>query len=128
MKGKLFRKCKKTSQGKDLYYQETALTAFMRMAQRKKPAAIIVTGDITFNGERVSAEKFAEIFKPLKHTQVLVLPENHDIFDGWAREFRGKKQFYAGEISPMFWRSIFAKSYRQAFNTDDSYNKKSGSI
>ena len=112
MKGKFFRKCKKTSQGKDLYYQETALTAFMRMAQRKKPAAIIVTGDITFNGERVSAEKFAEIFKPLKHTQVLVLPGNHDIFDGWAREFRGKKQFYAGEISPMFWRSIFAKSYR----------------
>lgn len=54
----------------------------MRMAQRKKPAAIIVTGDITFNGERVSAEKFAEIFKPLTHTQVLVLPENHDIFDG----------------------------------------------
>ncbi len=73
MKGKLFRKCKKTSQGKDLYYQETALTAFMRMAQRKKPAAIIVTGDITFNGERVSAEKFAEIFKPLKHTSSLSL-------------------------------------------------------
>ena len=118
--GQAFSQMQKTSQGKDLYYQETALTAFMRMAQRKKPAAIIVTGDITFNGERVSAEKFAEIFKPLKHTQVLVLPGNHDIFDGWAREFRGKKQFYAGEISPMFWRSIFAKSYRQAFNTDDS--------
>lgn len=118
-KGQAFSQMQKTSQGKDLYYQETALTAFMRMAQRKKPATII-TGDITFNGERVSAEKFAEIFKPLKHTQVLVLPGNHDIFDGWAREFRGKKQFYAGEISPMFWRSIFAKSYRQAFNTDDS--------
>lgn len=110
--GQAFSQMQKTSQGKDLYYQETALTAFMRMAQRKKPAAIIVTGDITFNGERVSAEKFAEIFKPLKHTQVLVLPGNHDIFDGWAKEFRGKKQFYAGEISPMFWRSIFAKSYR----------------
>ncbi len=117
--GQAFSQMQKTSQGKDLYYQETALTAFMRMAQRKKPATII-TGDITFNGERVSAEKFAEIFKPLKHTQVLVLPGNHDIFDGWAREFRGKKQFYAGEISPMFWRSIFAKSYRQAFNTNDS--------
>ena len=118
--GQAFSQMQKTSQGKDLYYQETALTAFMRMAQRKKPAAIIVTGDITFNGERVSAEKFAEIFRPLKHTKVLVIPGNHDIFDGWAREFRGKKQFYAGEISPMFWRSIFAKSYRQAVDTDDS--------
>lgn len=43
----------KTSQGKDLYYQETALSAFVRMAEEKKPAAIIVTGDVTFNGERV---------------------------------------------------------------------------
>ncbi len=53
MKDKPFHACKKTSQGKDLYYQEIALSAFMRMAQRKKPAAIIVTGDVTFNGERV---------------------------------------------------------------------------
>ena len=34
--------------------------------------------------------------------------------------FRGKKQFYAGEISPMFWRSIFDKSYREATDEDDS--------
>ncbi len=64
--GQAFSRMQKTSQGKDLYYQETALSAFMRMAQRKNPAAIIVTGDLTFNGERVSAERFAEIFKPLR--------------------------------------------------------------
>ncbi len=118
--GQAFSRMQKTSQGKDLYYQEIALTAFMRMAQAKKPAAIVVTGDVTFNGERVSAERFAEIFKPLKETKLLVLPGNHDIYDGWAREFRGKKQFYAGEIGPMFWKSIFAKSYRQAEDTDNS--------
>lgn len=33
--GQAFSQMQKTSQGKDLYYQETALTAFMRMAQRK---------------------------------------------------------------------------------------------
>lgn len=112
--GQAFSYMQKTSQGKDLYYQETALSAFMRMAQAKKPAAIVVTGDVTFNGERASAERFAQIFKPLTCTKLLVLPGNHDIFDGWAREFRGKKQFYAGQISPMFWRSIFADSYRCA--------------
>ena len=109
----------KTSQGKDLYYQETALSAFVRMAQKKKPAAIIVTGDVTFNGERVSAEKFAEIFKPLEETQLLVLPGNHDIYDGWAREFRGKKQYYAGQISPRMWRNIFKTSYKNAVSVDD---------
>lgn len=117
--GQAFSQMQKTSQGKDLYYQETALSAFVRMAQKKKPAAIIVTGDVTFNGERVSAEKFAEIFKPLEETQLLVLPGNHDIYDGWAREFRGKKQYYAGQISPRIWRNIFKTSYKNAVSVDD---------
>ena len=117
--GQAFSQMQKTSQGKDLYYQETALSAFVRMAQKKKPATIIVTGDVTFNGERVSAEKFAEIFKPLEETQLLVLPGNHDIYDGWAREFRGKKQYYAGQISPRMWRNIFKTSYKNAVSVDD---------
>lgn len=117
--GQAFSQMQKTSQGKDLYYQETALSAFVRMAQKKKPSAIIVTGDVTFNGERVSAEKFAEIFKPLEETQLLVLPGNHDIYDGWAREFRGKKQYYAGQISPRMWRNIFKTSYKNAVSVDD---------
>lgn len=100
--GQAFSRMQKTSQGKDLYYQETVLSSFMKMAQEKKPAAIIVTGDITFNGERVSAERFRDIFRPLKDTKLLILPGNHDIYDGWSREFRGKKQFYAGQISRCF--------------------------
>ena len=87
MKVKLSLVCKKRVKVRISTIKETALSAFMRMAQRKNPAAIIVTGDLTFNGERVSAERFAEIFKPLKKTKVLVLPGNHDVFDGWAREF-----------------------------------------
>jgi len=118
--GQAFSQMQKTSQGKDLYYQETALSAFVRMAEEKKPAAIIVTGDVTFNGERVSAERFAEIFKPLTKTKLLVLPGNHDIYDGWAREFHGKKQYYAGQIGPRMWRNIFRTSYETAVSVDNS--------
>lgn len=118
--GQAFSQMQKTSQGKDLYYQETTLSAFVRMAEEKKPAAIIVTGDVTFNGERVSAERFAEIFKPLTKTKLLVLPGNHDIYDGWAREFHGKKQYYAGQISPRMWRNIFRTSYETAVSVDNS--------
>lgn len=116
--GQAFSQMQKTSQGKDLYYQEIALSAFARMAEEKKPAAIIVTGDVTFNGERVSAEKFAELFKPLTKTKLLVVPGNHDIYDSWAREFRGKKQYYAGQINPRMWRNIFKKSYENALSID----------
>ena len=58
--GEAFRNIQKTSQGKDLDYQEIALRAFCKMANEKKPAAIIVTGDVTFNGELISAQKFQE--------------------------------------------------------------------
>lgn len=118
--GQAFAQMQKTSQGKDLYYQETVLKAFVKMALEKKPTAIVVTGDLTFNGERASAQEFAKIFSPLKKTtKLLVVPGNHDIFDGWAREFRGKKQYYAGQISPLSWKSIFDVSYKGSLDEDD---------
>lgn len=40
--GQAFSRMQKTSQGKDLYYQEIALSAFVKMANEKKPAAIVV--------------------------------------------------------------------------------------
>ena len=71
--GQAFSQMQKTSQGKDLYYQEVVLSAFVKKALDKKPDAIIVTGDVTFNGERVSAQRFAEIFKPLKGKTKLLI-------------------------------------------------------
>ncbi|MBP2058019.1 putative phosphodiesterase [Lactobacillus colini] len=109
--GQAFAQMQKTSQGKDLYYQEEALSNFVKMANEKKPAAIVVCGDVTFNGERISAQKFAKIFSKLTDTKLLVLPGNHDIYDGWAREFKNNKQYYTGQISPTFWRDIFKTSY-----------------
>lgn len=116
--GIAFDKMRKTSVGKDLDYQEVALKCFVKMAQEKKPAAIVVTGDVTFNGELFSAKKFAQIFAPLKDTKLLVLPGNHDIYDGWAREFHGDRQLYTPEISPEDWKKIFKESYDCASNQD----------
>ncbi|MCT6891910.1 MAG: metallophosphoesterase, partial [Lactobacillus sp.] len=67
--GQAFQRIQNTSQGKDLVYQEIALRAFTDLANEKKPAAIIVTGDVTFNGELISAQKFAEIFRNLNETK-----------------------------------------------------------
>ena len=118
--GQAFSKMQMTSQGKDLYYQEEVLQNFVKMANEKKPAAIVVCGDVTFNGERVSAQRFAEIFSKLESTKLLVLPGNHDIYDGWAREFKGDKQYYAGQISPRMWKNIFSASYEDAISCDDN--------
>lgn len=116
--GQAFRHIQNTSQGKDLVYQETALRTFVDLANKKKPTAIIVTGDVTFNGELISAQKFAEIFSRLKETKLLVLPGNHDIYDGWARAFKGPNQLYAQQISPKSWQEIFKNSYDCALSID----------
>ena len=116
--GQAFRHIQNTSQGKDLVYQETALRTFVDLANKKKPTAIIVTGDVTFNGEFISAQKFAAIFSHLKETKLLVLPGNHDIYDGWARAFKGPNQLYAQQISPKSWQEIFKNSYDCALSID----------
>ncbi|WEV70168.1 metallophosphoesterase [Lactobacillus sp. ESL0785] len=118
--GAAFIRMQNTSQGKDLFYQETALRAFCKMANEKKPAAIIVTGDVTFNGELISAVKFNEIFSDLTETKLLVLPGNHDIYDGWARKFIGNKQYLTKQISPQKWHDLFQTSYNCSLNQDPS--------
>lgn len=118
--GKAFKLIQDTSQGKDLNYQEVALTAFCKMANEKKPSAIIVTGDVTFNGELLSALRFQEIFSKLTDTKILLLPGNHDIFDGWARKFKDNQQLYAKQISPDNWQQIFTLSYDCALDKDNN--------
>ncbi|WEV50278.1 metallophosphoesterase [Lactobacillus sp. ESL0731] len=116
--GSAFARMQNTSQGKDLVYQEVALSAFCKMAQEKKPAAIIVTGDVTFNGELISAQKFQEIFSSLTETKLLVLPGNHDIYDGWARSFKAAKQSLTPQISPQAWRQVFKSTYDCSLSQD----------
>lgn len=57
--GSAFDQMRKTSAGKDLDYQELSLKAFVRKVITEKPIAVIITGDLTFNGEKVSALKLA---------------------------------------------------------------------
>lgn len=115
--GLAFQHMRNTSAGKDLDYQEIALTAFVRKVIQEKPTAVIITGDVTFNGAKISGERLANIFKPLTKNKIafLVLPGNHDIFDGWARKFKGDHEDYTPQISPAIWKEIFADSYHYAY-------------
>lgn len=122
-KGWAFQKMQNTSVGKDLHYQQNALLAFTRKVLKEKPDVVVVTGDITFNGERLSMQRFAEIFAPLKRhgIKLLVLPGNHDIYDGWARKFKDDVQYRTDQVSPQDFKEIFYdSSYRYAAREDGS--------
>ena len=68
---------------------------------------------MTFNGAKRSAERLGEIFAPLKEAGIalLVIPGNHDIYDGWARSFSGSEERRVAQISPADWKEIFSASY-----------------
>ena len=117
--GEAFQKMRDTSAGKDLDYQNLALKAFVRKIMQDKPNAVVITGDLTFNGEKISAEKLAKIFQPIAQAGIafLVLPGNHDIYDGWARKFEQERQIRIAQNSPDDWKKIFTNSYKAAYHS-----------
>ncbi|MCI1290537.1 MAG: metallophosphoesterase [Lactobacillus sp.] len=120
--GPAFRRMEQTTAGKDLAFQEWRLQGLVALAIKKRPTAIIITGDLAFNGEYESAQRLADIFAPLEVLGIplLVVPGNHDIHDGWARSFHQNEMKFAREISPSDWKNLLYASYMQAAAQDDS--------
>lgn len=119
--GEAFQFIKSTAAGKDLEYQEESLAAFVEKVLAAKPTGVIITGDLTLNGEKASAEKLQEIFEPIREAGIFVfcIPGNHDIHDGWARSFEGDQQVVTDQISPNDFKKMFADGFEQATSLDE---------
>lgn len=118
--GSAFEKMQQTAAGKELRYQEDSWQSLIEQAKKEQPDALIVTGDLTFNGEKQSAETLVGFFEALEQegVAVFVLPGNHDIHDGWARKFIGDEQFTTSQISPKDFETLFSSSYERAIEKD----------
>ncbi|WP_125704706.1 metallophosphoesterase [Lacticaseibacillus daqingensis] len=118
--GAAYTAIKGSTSGKDLDAQPVALRAFVRQALAVHPVAVVLTGDVTFNGAKASAQSLAKRLAPLQRAGIAVLavPGNHDIFDGWARAFRGKQQLTTAQLSPTDWRRIFPDAFTHATSQD----------
>ncbi|WP_225418454.1 metallophosphoesterase [Lacticaseibacillus daqingensis] len=115
-----FTAIKQSTAGKDLDYQPVAIRAFVHAALKAKPTAVVITGDITFNGALASAKGLAKRLRPLQKAgiRVLVVPGNHDIYDGWARAFKGQNQLKVAQIGPTDWQRVFPDGYMHATSED----------
>ena len=58
-----------------------------------KPTLVLLTGDLTYNGERLSHERMAQYLDRMAShgIQPLVIPGNHDCNNAYARRFDGDK-------------------------------------
>ncbi len=121
--GEAFSYIEKTAAGKDLRYGKERMEALVEQAKREHPSLLLVSGDLSLNGERQSMVELARYFAKIEEqgTQVLVIPGNHDIASGWARAFRGDQQEVVNQVSAQQFEEIFAEAgYKQASSRDQS--------
>ncbi|MDE1548477.1 metallophosphoesterase [Jeotgalibaca caeni] len=108
--GEAFRRMQATSAGKDLARMPQIMEALVWEAAKEQPDLLIVSGDLTFNGEYQSMKEMADFFRQIEEngTQVSVIPGNHDIHSGWARKFEGEEMEPVEQVTPDDFKTLFA--------------------
>ena len=120
--GKAFWNLVKSDDGKAHQYSEQLLEALAARALEEKPSALVLSGDITLNGEK---ENHLELAKKLKEIQdggvpVVVIPGNHDIQNHNAAVYFGDKKEAAEylESGEEFYEIYHSFGYDQSPNRD----------
>ncbi len=108
--------------GKISQYSHDMVLAFKEEALKKTPDVILVSGDLTFNGEKESHIDFANILKEIQDngTKVLVFPGNHDIDYPYAYSYIDNKADITDNVSQNEFEDIYGDfGYNTAVNKDD---------
>ena len=106
----LFIRALQAGDGKITQYGDELMEALCDEAVRLQPDALIVTGDLSFNGERASHEALADWFARIESNgiPVWVIPGNHDINVPSARWFQGNGWEYTPAVTPEEFGTIYA--------------------
>lgn len=122
--GEAFQAYLASGDGTQINYDEEIVNAFARDVIQKKPDILVISGDLTNNGEKESHLELAEKLKnitQLSDIRIYVIPGNHDIRNPWARGFKGKEQYLAENINRQDFRVIYREfGYGKAISTDQS--------
>lgn len=109
--------------GKVMEYSEELVEAFVDTVIQNRPDALILTGDLTFNGARKSHEDLAEKLTKIESAgvPVLVIPGNHDL-DNWrAASFSGDEYEFVPSVSSTEFEELYAAfGYEDALSRDQA--------
>ena len=104
-----FMEMAEESDGRVLPYLWEITDAFFDEVSEIRPDVLIVSGDLTMEGEKLSHQEFAEKLGSLEDEgiQVLVIPGNHDINNGAAKGYREDTIYptasdTAGELAQIY--------------------------
>ncbi len=100
---------------------EAILEATLEEIMESDADVVLVSGDLTKDGEKISHEQFADFLKKVEQSgkQVYVTAGNHDIYNPHAYSFKGSETKKVDHISPKEFRSIYRSfGYGEAIAKD----------
>ncbi len=120
--GTAFWKMLDADDGKLHQYSEEMIDALVEEAIARQPSALVLSGDITLNGERENHEKLAEKLRRVQDAgvPVVVIPGNHDINNKNAATYFGEKKEPAEYLDSgeAFYEIYHEFGYDQSPNRD----------
>ena len=123
--GPYFQRVLANGDGKLAQYSEEITDAFLAQVLEGRPEALILTGDLTFNGAIESHEDLAAKLRALEAAgvPVLVLTGNHDVFNGNAARYEGEGYEPVYSASSMGFREIYGE-----FGPDEAISEAPDSL
>lgn len=123
--GPYFQRLIENADGKAMQYCEEVTDAFIEQVVALSPGALILSGDLTFNGARQSHEALAEKLRCVQDAgvPVFVLPGNHDLENPMAASFQGNSYKLVKSVTAQQFAEIY-----QAFGYQNALALDAGSL
>lgn len=119
--GEYFQLVLENGDGKAMEHCEEITDAFVEQVISDPPDALLLSGDLTFNGARKSHEALIEKLSKIKEAgiQVLVLPGNHDLKNRYAASYQGDGYTLVDSIDGEEFTELYsAFGYADALSRD----------
>ena len=106
----LFLQALMRGDGKYAQHGEELMEALVEEVKHQQPDALLVTGDLAYNGEKASHERLAAFFARIEAdgTPVWVITGNHDINVTRAIGFQGNGWYTTDSVTEEEFASIYA--------------------
>ena len=110
LRGGTLLRALRSGDGKLTQHMDVLLDGLQQEIARLRPDALLVTGDLAFNGERASHVALAERFSEIEAlgVPVWVLPGNHDINVGRPVGFTDEGWYPVEGVTPEAFSEIYA--------------------
>lgn len=123
--GPCFQQVVADGDGKYMLAIETIMDTFAAQVIAEAPQALVLSGDLSFNGARASHEALAAKLAGIEAAgiPVLVLPGNHDLNNAMAARFQGEDLAWVESLDAAGFEQVYA-----AFGFSEATARDSASL